>query len=74
MKFLVTVKLARNPNHDPKNKKTGQCPVFMLSTCTDMTGEHHSGLVSYDGSVTLEQVHAVWSMQYHVTRIETVEE
>lgn len=43
--FIVTVKLPRNPEHNPREKKTRPCPVQLGATCTDATGEHHSYLV-----------------------------
>ena len=45
MFVLVTVKLPRNPEHDPRRKVTGPCPVNG-SVCTDVTGEHHTVAVS----------------------------
>lgn len=55
MKAIVTVKLPKNPKHNPKNKKTGKCPLFHppyryplykslegLNICTDITGSYHS--------------------------------
>lgn len=41
MLVLVTVKLPRNPAHNPHNKVTGPCPVSHFQ-CTDVTGEHHT--------------------------------
>jgi hypothetical protein len=69
VKYLVTVKLPRNPQHDPHNKQTGPCPVFG-GVCTDITGEHHTGLVETDDS--LEVLLDTWKPTYHVTRIEIV--
>ena len=46
MKAIVTVKLPRNPKHNPRNKKSGRCPLSLLLKrelwCTDVTGSHHS--------------------------------
>lgn len=46
MKAIVTVKLPRNPRHDPRNKKSGVCPISKIIGrriwCTDITGSHHS--------------------------------
>jgi hypothetical protein len=64
--YLVTVKLKKNPNHDPHNKITGLCPVSGFE-CTDVTGEHHT-FASYLGSA--EECRVFWSKEYHVTRIE----
>jgi hypothetical protein len=68
MIYLVTVKLPRNPNHDPRNKKTGPCPVFG-GTCTDVTGEHHTGALVAD---TLEDAQKILDGNLHITRIEEV--
>jgi hypothetical protein len=64
--WVVTVKLDKNPEHDPQNKKTGKCPFS--AHCTDVTGQHHSYLTS---GYTEEEVRALWQ-QYHITRIERV--
>lgn len=65
--YLVTVKLPRNPKHDPRRKVAGNCPVTGLY-CTDVTGEHHTVLIEAS-DVTTAEVDA--RMLYgHVTRIE----
>lgn len=69
MKYLVTVKRPKNPNHDPHNKVTGKCPVTQ-GICTDVTGEHHSFL--YESENPIEQVREFWEQFFHVTRIEVV--
>lgn len=61
--FLVTIKLPKNPNHDPHNKVTGQC--LLSEVCTDSTGEHHSILVTEKGLGDLQS-------KYHITRVEDV--
>jgi hypothetical protein len=73
VRYLVTVKLKKNPDHNPHDKKTQQCPLDMDSTCTDATGEHHTALVS---SVrTIGEVKEQYErLGYHVTRVETVSE
>ena len=64
--FIVTVKLPKNPEHDPHNKKTGTCKFSDL--CTDVTGEHHSFL--YEGD-SVEWVRRHWTSKgTHVTRVE----
>lgn len=63
-RYLVTIKLPRNPDHDPRNKKTGPCPAS--TECTDSTGEHHTVLLETD---RLELALARFS---HVTRVERV--
>lgn len=65
--YIVTVKLPRNPNHDPHNKLNGPCPATG-KLCTDVTGEHHSVLikaVSAQAAMLEAQLHGV-----HVTRAE----
>lgn len=72
-RYIVTIKLPRRKDHDPHNKKNGQCPVYMLSNhlCDDVTGEHHSFLFESDKDI--EGVRAVCSEEgRHVTRIERV--
>lgn len=64
MRKLVTVKLPRNPQHDPHNKITAPCPVS--PNCTDSTGEHHTLLVES------EEILAELTAKFHITRIEDV--
>jgi len=61
---LVTIKLPRNPDHDPHNKVTGTCPAGI---CTDATGEHHT-LVAL-GDEDVEELRALYG---HITRIEYI--
>lgn len=66
--FLVTVKLPKNPEHDPRNKVTGPCPVFG-NPCTDVTGEHHTTWIrSRENVETIMDV--ARTMYGHVTRVE----
>lgn len=66
--WLVTVKLPRNPAHDPRNKVTGPCPLGTSGECTDVTGEHHTFLAFGEDA---SEVHDAASLAYgHVTRIE----
>jgi len=66
--FIVTIKLPRNPDHDPHNKKSGNCLVS--NNCTDVTGEHHSYL---DQDVSEERLRARASERFkHITRTEEV--
>jgi len=65
MRYIVTIKLPKNKEHDPRNKKTGACP--MSSECTDVTGQHHSGLV------TFEELEGMRSSGVHITRVESVD-
>jgi hypothetical protein len=68
--FLITVKLPKNPEHNPREKKTGPCPVNG-KPCTDVTGEHHSFAVS--GEFTVEELITKFTEKYgHVTRIEVM--
>lgn len=65
--WLVTVKVDRNPNHDPANKQIGMCPVSE-GTCSDLTGQHHTFMVDDDQDMLL--LHAIKGV--HVTRVESV--
>lgn len=70
--FLVTVKLPKNPEHNPRDKKTGPCPVNG-KPCTDVTGEHHTFLMDYGTEdLAIEAVRESFEVLYHVTRVETV--
>ncbi len=62
-RYLVTVKLPRNPDHDPRDKKTGPCPVSGQE-CTDVTGEHHTFLLETD------QLQLALARYSHITRVE----
>lgn len=69
--YIVTIKLSRNPSHDPRNKVIGPCPADASSACTDATGEHHSILMR---SPELPEALArlLRADGVHVTRIEEV--
>lgn len=75
MKFLITIKMRKNPIHDPHNKVTGDCPIRpwgmddSKKICTDATGEHHTILVECED---LDAARAKFELFYHVTRIEEV--
>ena len=62
---IVTIKLPKNPQHDPHHKIAGPCPVS--DWCTDSTGEHHTTLVKTDAEVA-----ALREQFGHITRIEDV--
>jgi hypothetical protein len=62
---LVTIKLPKNPSHDPHNKVTAPCVVS--ASCTDSTGEHHTTLVRTQAG--LDYLRAT----YHITRIEAIQ-
>jgi hypothetical protein len=68
--FLITVKLPKNPDHNPRDKKVGRCPLSSLP-CTDVTGEHHS-MVRDHVSLTAMEVRDLYQDEYHVTRVEEV--
>lgn len=72
MRAIVTVKLPRRADHDPRNKVTGPCPVAGANThCTDVTGEHHSVLV--EDMPDVDTVRACFAgLGQHVTRIEII--
>lgn len=69
--FIVTVKLPKNPNHDPRNKQTGPCPVSG-QPCDDVTGEHHSFLMGTSSTITVAEIRAIYAKTWHVTRVERV--
>lgn len=69
--YLVTIKLPKNPAHDPRAKVTGSCAANGGGRCTDVTGEHHTMLIRADASETLESVEAYARRVFaHVTRVE----
>jgi len=68
-KAIVTVKLDKNPEHDPHNKKVGVCPCSN-EVCTDVTGQHHSFLMEEESFAIMEEkAIKKWG---HVTRIEVI--
>ena len=67
MRAIITVKLQKNPNHNPDKKLTGRCPVTN-QLCTDITGEHHS-FIEYGRD--LDGIRQKIK-DYHVTRIEAI--
>jgi len=76
MFVVVTAKLPRNPEHDPRNKVTGPCPVNGFR-CTDATGEHHTMMVAVpmedDTSAAITQAEAFVRSEHpgiHITRSE----
>lgn len=72
MLYLITVKVEKNPDHNPRDKKTGPCPVNG-KPCTDVTGEHHTFMVSLDDDLSAEDVREIYQgCDYRVTRVETV--
>jgi hypothetical protein len=72
MRYIVTVKLPKNPEHNPRDKKTGLCPVSD-EICTDVTGEHHSYLVEGMNIDSVDAARFIAENAFaHVTRIEQV--
>lgn len=67
--YLITVKLPKNPTHNPRKKIMGPCPVNG-EPCSDVTGEHHTVLMR--GTQGIEWVRDKYARQYHVTRVESV--
>jgi hypothetical protein len=73
--YLVTIKLPRNPAHNPRDKQIGTCPVRHGAEpgdggalCSDVTGEHHTYLYaasSPSAAITHGQL-----LYGHVTRVE----
>jgi hypothetical protein len=70
MMYAVTIKLSRNPKHDPRNKKIGTCPA-MGGECTDITGEHHTYVVHAKSTEDAYDTARIAGFD-HVTRIESV--
>lgn len=73
---VVTVRVAKNREHDKYNKIRGVCPVFS-GTCSDITGEHHSVLVASDkpsdAIAKVEKLSGVGDMPvFTITRVEEV--
>jgi hypothetical protein len=76
MKAIVTVKLQRNPKHNPANKVEGECPLSkqlgVSIYCSDVTGEHHSYI---EEGKTIAEIEDKAKRKFgHVTRIEILEE
>ncbi len=69
MKAIITIKLKRNPNHNPKDKKKGKCPITN-NECSDITGEHHSYIETGN---SLKEIEIKAKNKYsHITRIEVI--
>lgn len=66
--YVVTIKVHKNPVHDPRHKVTSTCSTS--SECTDATGEHHSYVTTGPSAVAVYQsALEAWG---HVTRVEEV--
>lgn len=76
MKAVVTIKLPRDPKHDPRNKRQGKCPISKIIGreiwCTDVTGSHHSYVeTGYNAKEIRGKIEARFK---HITRIEFFDE
>jgi hypothetical protein len=76
MKAIATVKLPRNPKHNPSNKVKGECPlskqIGVSIYCSDATGEHHSYI---EEGKTIAEIEDKAKRKFgHITRIEILEE
>ena len=69
MQAIVTIKLPKNPHHNPQQKKIGKCPANG-KLCNDITGEHHSFLM--EGENIGDIIKEVKKKFSHVTRVEEV--
>lgn len=77
-RYIVTVRLPRNPEHDPQKKRRGLCPLREMGilglpkviwiTCSDVTGEHHSYI---EEAESMAEAEAQAKTKFgHVTRVE----
>jgi hypothetical protein len=67
--YVVTIKVHRNPAHNPRAKVPAKCNTSR--ECTDSTGEHHSYLTTGQSAAQVHQsALEVWG---HVTRVEEME-
>jgi len=70
MLAIVTVKLTRNPIHNPRNKISGSCQIPRNGLCTDITGSHHSYIEEGRSVAGIRRIaQKRWS---HITRIEVL--
>lgn len=69
--FIVTIRLPKLPDHNPKHKITRLCR-YGPGQCTDSMGEHHSFLHIGGDKDTVEKVRILYEEHhnYHVTRVE----
>jgi hypothetical protein len=68
-RYIVTVILKKNPDHNPHSKIMGACPLTN-DVCTDITGEHHSELCHGESPEHITKMYE--DCGFHVTRIEQV--
>ncbi len=66
---IVSIKIPPHPNHNPKNKQRGVCPI-QNGACTDTVGSEHSYLESGDNINEIET--KACKLFNHITRIEQV--
>lgn len=66
--WAVTIKLPKNPAHNPRNKIVEGCRTSPL--CTDATGEHHTFVVNADGVPPIKEYFE--AHEVHITRIELI--
>lgn len=69
MLYMVTVTVEGTVGHNPLSKVSGPCPVTG-KRCTDVTGKHHTFLVS--ARVGADEVRDIYAKTHHVTRVEAV--
>ncbi len=74
MKAIVTLRMPRNPSHDPRNKIIDYCPLSEeLAICTDVTGEHHSYVECGENLGQIkEKALKKFPNALHITRIEAL--
>ena len=74
MKAIVTVKIKAKPDHNPRVKQSGTCPIGENAgqVCTDTSGGHHSFIE--EGNSIFEIKGKVQRRGHHVTRIEEIDE
>jgi hypothetical protein len=74
MRAIVTVRLSRDPKHEPQHKQTGLCPLSKIvkgvTQCTDVRGEQHSYIE--EGKDFDDIKNKARAKFPHVTRIETI--
>ena len=66
--WIVTVKIAPLPHHDPHNKVTRPCAIAPI--CTDQTGAHHSFPVLARSAEEARREAIVYMNFQHITRVE----
>lgn len=75
---LVTLKLKREPTHNPQHKQTAACRWHSNGLCTDSTGEHHTIAIVPSDRFTDEEIVATINNSdmariFHITRVEMTE-